>query len=138
MKEIPVGTRGECALTVTDKDTAKVYGSGSLEVFGTPAMIALMEKCALESIIPYLDEGEGSVGTALHVTHVAATPVGMKVRCESTLTERDRKRLTFEVKAFDEAGLIGEGTHERFVIQNESFMTKANAKASGKTSGTAR
>ena len=128
MKEIPVGTKGHYEMTVTDNDTAKVYGSGSLEVFGTPAMIALMEKCALESIVPYLDEGEGSVGTALHVSHVAATPVGMRVRCESILTEIDRKRLTFDVKAYDEAGLIGEGTHERFVILNDSFMEKAGLK----------
>ena len=95
---------------------------------GTPAMIALMEKTALNSIAPYLDEGEGSVGTALDVKHTAATPVGMRVVCESELTEIDRKRLTFRVSAYDEAGPIGEGTHERFIIQNDSFMEKTYGK----------
>ena len=128
MKPMNAGIKGKQELTVSEKDTAKVYGSGSLEVFGTPAMIALMEKTALTSIEPYLDEGEGSVGTALDVKHTAATPVGMKVVCESELVEVDRKRLTFRVTAHDEAGFIGEGTHERFVIQNDPFMEKANKK----------
>ena len=131
MQPMNPGIKGKQELTVSEKDTAKVYGSGSLEVFGTPAMIALMEKTALTSIEPYLDEGEGSVGTALNVKHTAATPVGMKVTCESELIEADRKRLTFRVTAHDEAGLIGEGTHERFVIQNEPFMDKANKKLQG-------
>ena len=130
MKTIEPGIKGKQEITVTDRDTAKVYGSGSLEVFGTPAMIALMEKTALTSIEPYLDEGEGSVGTALDVKHTAATPVGMKVTCESELTEADRKRLVFRVTAYDEAGPVGEGTHERFVITNDRFMEKANAKRS--------
>lgn len=128
MKPMNAGIKGKQELTVSEKDTAKVYGSGSLEVFGTPAIIALMEKTALTSIEPYLDEGEGSVGTALDVKHTAATPVGMKVVCESELIEVDRKRLTFRVTARDESGPIGEGTHERFVIQNEPFMEKANGK----------
>ena len=128
MKTMEPGIRGKQELTVTDKDTAKVYGSGSLEVFGTPAMIALMEKTCLNSIIPFLDEGEGSVGTALDVKHTSATPVGMRVTCESELIEADRKRLVFRVSARDEAGPIGEGTHERFVITNDKFMEKANAK----------
>lgn len=125
MQQLQTGIKGHQEITVTKKDTASVYGSGALEVFGTPAMIALMEKTALKSIEPFLDEGEGSVGTALDVKHTAATPVGMRVICESELIEVDRKRLTFRVTARDEAGPIGEGTHERFVIQNEPFMEKA-------------
>ena len=125
MADLKVGVLGKEEMTVTEKDTAKVYGSGDLEVFGTPAMIALMEKTALNSIVPFLEEGEGSVGTKLDIRHVAATPVGMKVRCESELVGVDRRRLTFTVKAYDEAGLIGEGEHERFVISSERFMAKA-------------
>ena len=125
MQQLQLGIKGHQEITVTEKDTASVYGSGSLAVFGTPAMIALMEKTALMSIEPFLDAGEGSVGTALDVKHTAATPVGMRVTCESELIEVDRKRLTFRVTAHDEAGPIGEGTHERFVIQNEPFMEKA-------------
>ncbi|MBQ4416742.1 MAG: thioesterase family protein [Butyrivibrio sp.] len=128
MKELNPGIKGKQELTVSERDTAKVYGSGSLEVFGTPAMIALMEKTALTSIEPFLDEGEGSVGTALDVKHTSATPVGMNVVCESELIEVDRKRLVFRVSARDEKGAIGEGTHERFVITNDRFMEKANAK----------
>ena len=128
MKDIQPGIRGTQTLTVTDRDTAAVYGSGSLHVFGTPAMIALMEKTALKSIEAYLDEGEGSVGTALDVKHTAATPVGMTVTCESELIAVDRRRLTFRVFTRDEAGAIGEGTHERFVINNEAFMKKADEK----------
>ena len=122
------GLKGKQEITVTDKDTAAVYGSGSLAVFGTPAMIALMEKTALTSIEPFLEEGQGSVGTKLDVAHTAATPVGMKVWCESELIEVDRKRLVFRVNAFDEAGAIGQGTHERFIIDNVKFMEKASAK----------
>ena len=128
MKDVQTGIKGLQEITVTESDTAAVYGSGSLEVFGTPAMIALMEKTALNSIVPYLDETEGSVGTALDVKHTAATPVGMKVTCESELVEVDRKRLVFRLSVRDEAGPIGEGTHERFVIDNEKFMQKAEGK----------
>lgn len=122
------GITGKEILTVGANDTARVYGSGTLEVFATPAMIALMEKTCLNSVAPYLEEGEGTVGTLLNVKHTAATPVGMQVTVESKLIEVDRRRLVFEVKAYDEAGAIGEGIHERFVIQSERFQTKANEK----------
>ena len=128
MKEMQPGIKGFQEMTVTDRDTAAVYGSGSLEVFGTPAMIALMEKTALTSIEPFLEDGEGSVGTALDVKHTAATPVGMKVTCESELVEADRRRLVFRLNVRDEAGPVGEGTHERFVIDNKKFMQKAEGK----------
>ena len=125
---LEAGLTGEQKVVVTQENTAKVYGSGELEVFATPAMIALMEKTCLMSVADSLNDGEGTVGTKIEVSHVAATPVGMEVRCESVLKEVDRRRLVFEVKAYDAAGLIGEGIHERFVIANEPFMAKANGK----------
>ena len=122
------GVKGTQEIMVTEENTAKVMGSGALDVFATPAMIALMEKTAWESVQPYLEEGSGTVGTLMNVKHVAATPVGMEVTCETKLVEVDRKRLVFEVKAYDAAGVIGEGTLERFIIDNERFLAKAEAK----------
>ena len=114
---IETGIKGKETMVVSENDTASVYGSGTLDVFATPAMVALMEKTCLNSVAPYLEPGEGTVGTLLHVKHTAATPVGMTVTVDSELVEVDRRRLVFEVKAFDETGAIGEGRHERFVIQ---------------------
>ena len=122
------GIRGEQMIIVTEQQTAKYLGSGELAVFATPCMIALMENTAYKSVQPFLDPGQGTVGTLLNVKHLAATPVGMEVRCETKLIEIDRKRLVFEVKAFDACGLIGEGMHERFIIDNQKFMQKANGK----------
>lgn len=126
--ELTVGITGSKELTVTADKTAAAVGSGLLDVFATPQMIALMEATASESVAPYLDEGCSSVGTLVNVSHVSATPVGMKVRCESKLTAVDGRKLTFELKAYDECGLIGEGNHERFIIFSEKFMVKTNAK----------
>ena len=119
------GVKGTQEIMVTEENTAKVMGSGALDVFATPAMIALMEKTAWESVQPYLEEGSGTVGTLMNV---AASPVGMKITCETELTKVDGRALTFSVKAFDEAGLIGEGEHERFIVYNEKFQAKADAK----------
>lgn len=124
------GIKGVQEVTVDENNTAKALGSGSLQVFATPAMIALMEKTAWMSVAPYLEEGSGTVGTLLNVKHTAPTPVGMKVACETELIEVDGRRLVFSVKASDETGVIGEGTHERFIIQNEKFQSKADAKLS--------
>lgn len=123
-----IGITGKQTITVTEEKTAQAMGSGTLPVFATPAMIALMEKTASKSVEAKLDEGAGTVGTLINVKHVAATPVGMDVTCETKLVEVDRKRLVFEVKAYDAAGVIGEGTHERFIIDNEKFLGKAEAK----------
>lgn len=123
-----IGIIGSKTIIVAEDQTAKHLGSGELAVFGTPYMIALMENTALNSVQPYLDETQGTVGTLVNVKHVAATPVGMEVRCETKLVEVDRKRLVFEVKAYDACGLIGEGMHERFIIDNQKFMQKTNAK----------
>lgn len=125
---LEAGIKGTGSVEVVRENTAAAVGSGMLEVFATPMMIALMEKTAYESVAPYLEEGSGTVGTELNVKHVAATPIGMQVTCETELVEVDGRRLVFHVKASDEAGLIGEGTHERFIINNEKFQSKANGK----------
>lgn len=123
-----VGITGKQTITVTEDKTAKVMGSGMLPVYATPAMIALMENTAAVSVAGELEDGQGTVGTLINVKHLSATPVGMDVTCETKLVEVDRKRLVFEVKAYDAAGVIGEGTHERFIIDNEKFMAKAEGK----------
>ena len=124
-----IGIKGRAETVVNENNTAKSVGSGLLDVFATPNMIALMEQAAQASVAPFLEEGQGTVGTKLDVSHDAATPLGMKVWAESELVEIDRRRLVFEVKAFDECGMIGQGRHERFIISNEKFLAKVNAKA---------
>jgi predicted thioesterase len=106
-------------------------GSGELMVLATPCMIAMTEEAAWKSISAELEEGQGSVGTLMDVKHTAPTPMGMKVTCETVLKEVDRRRLVFEVKAYDETGIIGEGIHERFLIDNEKFQAKAEGKKAG-------
>lgn len=123
-----IGIIGKQEIIVTEEKTAKAMGSGELNVFATPAMIALMENTAYTSVAGRLEAGQGTVGTLMNVQHVAATPVGMKVVCETELVEIDRRRLVFKVKASDEAGLIGEGTHERFIVDNAKFQSRADAK----------
>ena len=123
-----VGIEGEGRLTVTENDTAAAVGSGSLRVFVTPAMAALMEKTALDSVAPFLEEGATTVGTALDIRHTAATPVGLEVVCRSTLTAVDGRRLVFSLSVEDACGPIGEGTHERAIIDCERFMKKCLAK----------
>lgn len=125
---LEVGIKGHKEIVVTQENTAKAMGSGTLDVFATPSMIALMENTAFESVQPELEEGSGTVGTALNVKHVSATPVGMKVTCDTELIKVDGRALTFSVKAYDETGLIGEGEHERFIIFADKFQAKANAK----------
>lgn len=125
---LETGIKGNQKVTVTEENTALSMGSGTLQVFATPAMIALMEETAWKSVAEFLEEGEGTVGIQLHVAHLSATPLGMTVCCESELTEIDGRRLVFKITAYDEVGLIGEGTHERFIVKNEKFQAKANGK----------
>ena len=125
---LETGIKGHKELMVTPDKTAKAMGSGALDVFATPCMIALMENIAFESVQAELEEGCGTVGTALNVKHVAATPVGMKVTCDTELIKVDGRALTFLVKAYDACGLIGEGEHERFIISEEKFQAKTDAK----------
>ncbi len=122
------GIRGMRTVTVTEDMTAKAMGSGELPVFATPAMIALIEETCWRSVADRLAEGEGTVGIKLEVSHLAATPVGMTVRCESELAEIDGRKLTFCVEVSDDRGKIGEGTHERFIVGNERFLKKAEAR----------
>ncbi len=111
---------------VTTQDTAAVYGSGLHNVLSTPAMIALMEGTSMKAVESYLDNGEGTVGTEVNIKHLKATPVGMDVTCTAVLEKVDDRRLTFRVEAFDSEGKIGEGMHERFIIDNERFTKKIN------------
>ena len=126
--DIPVGAKGRVDGIVTDERTAAAIGSGSVEVFATPYMIAAMENAACEAIRPYYGQGENSVGTKLDVSHDAATPVGMKYWAEAEVVEVDRRRIVLKVTAYDETGVIGSGVHERFIIQMEKFLAKAEAK----------
>lgn len=125
---LKAGITGKQEVIADESNSARTMGSGTLDVFATPAMIALMEKTAWTSVADELEDGCGTVGISLNVAHSAPTPLGMKVTCESELTAVDGRKLTFSVKAFDEKGVIGEGTHERFIIQNEKFQKKANQK----------
>lgn len=125
---VQIGMRGTAETSVGPENTAKAMGSGSLDVFATPALIALMEAAACDCVEGSLEPGTTSVGTRMDVSHLAATPVGMWVRAESTLEEIDGRKLVFSVCAYDDAGKIGEGTHERVTVQAERFAAKAKAK----------
>ncbi|MDO4167120.1 MAG: thioesterase family protein [Eubacteriales bacterium] len=125
---LEVGITGHQELVVTEELTAKAMGSGELNVFATPAMLALMEKTAYQSVACELEEGSGSVGTMVNLTHSAASPVGMKITCDSKLIAMDGRKLVFEIEAKDDAGVIGQATHERFIIYNEKFQAKTDAK----------
>ena len=125
---IETGLKGRAELVVAYENTAAAVGSGLVPVFATPSMIALMEQAAASSLLPYLEDGQGSVGVHLDVSHEAATPIGMKVWAESEVTEVNGKQITFAVAAYDEAGLIGRGTHKRACINVERFMSKVEQK----------
>ncbi len=123
--DITIGTKHEVAVTVTRDITAASAKSGSLEVLATPYMIALMEQAASELCDKYVPEGISTVGTQISVSHLAATCVGAEVRAVATVTAFDGRKVSFDVEAYDNAGLIGKGTHERFTIKVESFLRKA-------------
>ena len=126
---IETGIKGHREQIVTPEMSAARVGSGLVDVFATPMLVALVEQTCYESVLPHLDEGQGTVGTLVNVSHLSATPIGRRVWCDSELTDVDRRRLVFSVKAYDECGLIGEGTHERFVIDTAKFMDKLKAKS---------
>ncbi|MEA4869090.1 MAG: thioesterase family protein [Christensenella sp.] len=131
MSELSSGVRGTREAIVSNANTAKALGSGGLAVYATPAMIADLEYCAAASVQPFLPEGSSTVGTRIDIKHLAATPVGMTIRCETELIEIDRRRLVFSCRAYDGAGLIGEGTQERFIVDNAKFMEKVLQKNRG-------
>lgn len=128
MEMLKVGLRYTSELTVEEKHTAVAFGSGSIYVLSTPMMIGLMENAAMKAVEELLGAEYTTVGINLNVAHLAATPMGMKVRAEAILTSVDGKKLTFTVVAYDEQEKIGEGTHERFVVSCEKFMKKTNDK----------
>lgn len=127
---ILVGMKCQLEQAVTQELTAIAIGSGALPVFGTPFMAAMMENAAMTCLQSGLDEGQGSVGTHLDITHDAPTPVGMKVFAEAEITavSENGKMVTFKVSAWDEKGPIGGGTHTRAVINRDRFLSKCNAK----------
>lgn len=129
---LETGIKYRLTETVTEEKTAASLGSGSLRVYATPAMIALMEHTALLSVASELDEGMTTVGTRLDIAHTSASPVGSTITCESVLTEIDRRRLVFSVTAYDDAGEIGKGVHERFIVDCEKFSAKTEAKLQNK------
>ncbi len=129
--EIVPGLSFKQTKKVQKEDTAANYGSGFLEVLATPAMVALMEHTSLMVVQHFLEPGYGTVGTSINISHLKATPVGMNVECTASLTEIIGNSLTFSVVAFDETGKIGEGTHSRFIIDENRFMKKFR-KESGK------
>ena len=126
---IEVGMKGRAETVVTPENTAQAAGSGLVPVFATPHMIALMEGAAVQAVQAQLASDEGTVGTRLDVTHDAATPIGMKVWAEATVTAVEGRKITFSVAAFDEREQIGGGTHERFIIKPEKFLARVQAKA---------
>ncbi len=118
------GMKTTLEITVGKKDTASSYGSGAVDVFATPAMIALMENTAKAVVDEYINEGYTTVGIAISTNHIKATPIGMKVKCEATVENVDGKKIEFKVIAWDEVGKIGEGCHTRYIINVDKFMSK--------------
>ena len=113
---------------VTKELTAKTVGSGTAEVLATPMMVALMENAAMQCIAPSLEEGQMSVGILMQIDHTSATPVGMKVQATAKVIEIDRRRVVFEVVAHDECGVIGQGRHERMVVDEKKFLDRCYSK----------
>ena len=128
MDKLKPGLAGQAQTTVTEANTALKIGSGSVPVFATPMLVALMESAAINSLDGLLPEGMTTVGTKIDISHTAATPVGMTVTAHARLVEVDRKRLVFEVSAEDGSGEIGKGRHERFVVDLDKFISKAKEK----------
>lgn len=125
---LTVGASGEAVAEVTAENTAERFGNKGAAVFATPLLVALMEQAAINAIKPYLTADEGSVGTRVEVSHLAATPVGMTVRAIAKLTEIAGKKLTFAVEAFDDKEKVGEGRHERYIIDTAKFLARVVAK----------
>ena len=125
---VSVGQTATSTVTVTESNIAKTMKSGSLEVFATPAMCALMEEAAQAAVQPHLEEGEGTVGISLSISHDAPSPMGSTITAKATVTAVEGRKITFNIEASDGVGIIGKGTHERFVINNEKFMEKVGTR----------
>lgn len=126
--EIQPGMKGSASTLVEREDTAREVGSGDLLVYATPCMVALMEGAACEAIAQALGDTQTTVGTALNIEHISATPVGLEVRAEAEVTGVEGKVITFDVRAFDEAGEIGKGTHKRVLVNSQKFLDKTYSK----------
>ncbi|MDF2591334.1 MAG: thioesterase family protein [Clostridia bacterium] len=126
---LKIGMKAEIEQEVMQEHTAMAFGSGGVKVLATPMMIGLMEKAALTAVDDNLGEGFSTVGTIVNVSHMAATPVGMKVRAVAKLTNIEGRKLTFDIEAFDEKEKIGEGTHERYIIELAKFLRRVEGKA---------
>ena len=122
------GIRGYAETVVDQTNIASAVGSGLLDVYSTPSMIALMEKAAADSVAPYLEEGQGTVGMRMEADHLAPTPLGQKVRAETELIEIDRRVLTFQIEVFSKKEKIGSAVHKRCIILNDRFLQKMHAK----------
>ena len=126
--EITVGMKAEVSTLVEREDTAAEVGSGSLLVYATPCMVALMEGAACEAIADALPDSQTTVGIELNIQHLSATPVGLEVRAEAEVTAVEGKIITFELRAFDEAGEIGKGIHKRAIVNSQKFLEKTYGK----------
>jgi len=125
---LKIGMLGEARAKVTDENTAIKYGSGTVSVFATPAMIGLMENASINSVDSYLDKGYATVGTKVEIKHYAATPIGMEVVAKSELMEIDGLKLKFKIEAYDDREKIGEGTHTRYIVKWDDFIKKVESK----------
>lgn len=124
---LSIGMSGEATTVVVHENTAAAVGAGGVEVFGTPLMIALMENAAWHAVVSGLEEGQVTVGTVVNIRHLGATPLGQQVRAIAELTEIDGHRLVFKVEAYDERQKIGDGIHERFIVDLQRFLSRINA-----------
>ena len=122
------GLKGKAEMEVTSKDTALSFGSGAVEVFATPIMVGLMENASLKAVDELLPEDYTTVGTHLDISHISATPVGMKVTAQAELIKIEGKALTFKVEVYDKVEKVGEGTHRRFIVPLEKFISRCNSK----------
>jgi len=127
--DLNIPMHGEARTRVTGENTALKFGSGKVDVFGTPAMIALMEEASINTVDKNLPEGYATVGTELNIKHIAATPEGMNITASAELIEVDGRKLTFKVVAFDETEKIGGGSHQRYIIELDKFRDRARAKS---------
>lgn len=125
---LKMGQKGSAQVRVCQENTAAAMGSGALDVFATPALVALAEQACWTSVQPGLEPGQGTVGTGLELQHTAPTPVGMTVYCESELMEVQGRSLSFRVRLWDDNGPVGQGTHQRVLVDNRRFQDKADAK----------
>ncbi|HHY11199.1 MAG TPA: thioesterase family protein [Firmicutes bacterium] len=125
MKQVPIGAKGSKSVKVTEDTLASFAGSGAVDVFSTPNLVLLMEEACVEAIQDYLEDGETTVGTLVNISHLAATPPGLRVTATGILTHVEGRKLVFEVAAFDDVEKVGEGTHERFLVNQEKFTAKS-------------